>query len=473
MPTGGESLDDVSEVFRAVFDSYPNGAIALYDTELRFVHVGGAVLALLGLTADGMVGSTVAELFPEPIVEAVTPIYRDALAGRPGSVELTLQGRRLVVRTGPLDTPQGRLALVTVEDVTSFCETERQLSLAVETFRTAFDAAPIGMALVGLDGRFLRVNAALCDILGYQAAELLEFTFQDITHPGDLHLDVAQAEGLLAGEIDRYQMEKRYYNHRGHVVWVQLSGSLVRSTRGEPVHFIAQVEDISDRKRREEELTRLARRDPLTGLLNRGVFETDLEAYRRSAERYGDTTGLVLIDLDEFKAANDRGGHEVGDRILVEVAQAIRSRVRLSDHSYRVGGDEFVVLVPHGTETTMAPLAEALRDAIEQIVVVEAEVSYSVGASVGVSTIEAGMTTSPMSDADAALYGTKRHDVLDLNRSRARVMPRTLAVGLQEGEGRESAVPPIVAVRWVTAVISHPPARRPRCSVLGSPPGPW
>lgn len=402
-----ESTDEVSEVCRAVFDGYPNGAIALYDAELRFVLVGGAVLAPVGLTADGMVGSTVAELFSEPVAEAMTPACRDALDGRAGSVEVTLQGRRLVVRTAPLHAAPGRLALVTVEDVTSFCDTEQQLSLAVETFRTAFDAAPIGMALVGLDGRFLQVNAALCGILGYQPAELIELTFQDITHPDDLHIDVARAEQLVTGEIDRYRMEKRYYDHRGHVIWAQLSGSLVRSAKREPVHFIAQIEDISDRKRREEELTRMARRDPLTGLLNRGVFETDMAVYRRSAERYGDTTGLVLIDLDEFKAANDRGGHEVGDRILAEVAQAIRSRVRLSDHSYRVGGDEFAVLVPHGTEATMAPLGESLRHAIEQIVIVEAESSYSVGASVGISTITNATGASAMSDADAALYRNK------------------------------------------------------------------
>lgn len=407
MPTEAKPVDGASEICRAIFRSYPNGAIALYDADLRFVLVGGSVLPLVGLTAEGMVGSTVADLFPEPVVEAVTPIYRAALAGREGSVDVTMHGRRLIVRTGPLDAPHAGMALVTVEDVTSYHETERQLSLAVETLRTTFDAAPIGMALVGLDGRFLQVNAALCDILDYRAADLLDHTFQDITHPADLHLDVAQAEHLLAGKIDRYQMEKRYFDRRGHVVWVQLSGSLVRSAGGDPVHFIAQIEDISDRKRREEELTRMARRDPLTGLLNRGVFEADLEAYRRSAERYGDTTGLVLIDLDQFKAVNDGGGHEVGDRILSEVAQAVRSRVRLTDHCYRVGGDEFAVLVPHGTEMAMVPLADSLRAAIEQIVVVEAEASYSVGASVGVAAIGAATTTSAMAEADAALYRDK------------------------------------------------------------------
>lgn len=82
----------------------------------------------------------------------------------------------------------------------------------METFRTAFDTAPIGMALIGLDGRFLQVNEALADILGYTVAEFLELTFLDITHHDDVHFDVAHAEQLVAGNIERYQMEKRSYD---------------------------------------------------------------------------------------------------------------------------------------------------------------------------------------------------------------------------------------------------------------------
>ena len=401
--------DALSGACRAVFDHYPTGAIALFDADLRFVYVGGGVLSLVGLSAESMIGSTVMELFDASIVEAVEPIYRAALAGDGGSVEVALAGRQLVVTTAPIETERDaeQVALVTVDDVTAYRETERRLSLSMETFRTAFDAAPIGMALVGLDGRFLEVNAALCDMLGYRAPDLLEFTFQDITHPDDVRIDVAHVEQLVAGDVDRYQMEKRYYDRRGHVIWVQLSAALVRTAHGEPAHFISQIEDISDRKRREEALTRMASRDPLTGLLNRGVFDTDLEAYRRSAERYGDTTGLVVIDLDEFKAVNDRGGHEVGDRMLIDVAGTIRRRVRISDHVYRLGGDEFAVLVPHGTEMVMSTLAESLRVAIEEVVVVDAERTYSVGASIGVATIESRTATTATSDADAALYRDK------------------------------------------------------------------
>jgi diguanylate cyclase (GGDEF)-like protein/PAS domain S-box-containing protein len=408
MATRDDPPAELLGMCQILFDCYPSGAVAVFDADLRFVYVGGAVLPLIGLSADGMRGSSVGETFPSAVVEAVTPAYLHALQGKSDSVEVDFGGRRFLARTAPVDAPDGRrFGLVTVEDVTSFRETEEQLSLAVETFRTAFDSAPIGMALVGLDGLFLQVNSALCDILGYEAPALQNLTFQDITHPDDLHIDIAQAEQLVRGEIPRYQMEKRYYDHRGHVVWAQLSGSLVRDADGEPVHFIAQIEDISERKRREEELTRMARRDPLTGLLNRSVFDADLGVYRRAAGRYGDTTGLVLIDLDGFKVVNDLGGHEVGDNVLAEVAKAIRSRTRLTDHAYRIGGDEFAVLVPHTTGESALPLVNSLREVIESVTIHGDDRSFSVGASIGVATIAPGATENPLRDADEALYRDK------------------------------------------------------------------
>ena len=394
---------DIFRLCPMVFDAYPNGAIAVFDHELRFLYVGGAVLPTIGLSPDGLQGRTVHDVFPLEVTDVVAPVYRSAIAGSAAEAEVSFQGRRFLVRTVPVPADVA-LGLVTVEDVTGFRETERKLSVAVETFRTAFDSAPIGMALVGLDGRFVEVNAALCEILGYPSDDLQRLTFQDITHPDDLHVDLAQAEQLARGEIDRYQMEKRYYDRRGHVVWAQLSGSVVRADSGEPVHFIAQIEDISDRKRREEELTRMARRDTVTGLLNRAVFDTDLEVYRGAAARYGDTTGLLLLDLDGFKRVNDDGGHEVGDALLAEVSQAIRRRVRMSDHVYRIGGDEFAVLVPHASEASLAPLASSIRDAVRSAVVHAGDRSFGVTVSIGSSTIGPGTEGTAMRDADAALY---------------------------------------------------------------------
>ena len=123
--------------------------------------------------------------------------------------------------------------------------------------REAFDHAPIGKALVDLHGHWSKVNPALCAILGYNAQELTARDFQSITHADDLAEDLCQMRLLLAGEIGTYQMEKRYVHKQGHLVWVLLSVTLVRSEGGEPRYFIAQIIDISERKRMEDDLRQM------------------------------------------------------------------------------------------------------------------------------------------------------------------------------------------------------------------------
>ncbi|MEG4856774.1 PAS domain S-box protein [Microcoleus sp. K1-B6] len=123
-----------------------------------------------------------------------------------------------------------------------------------EQFRNAFENASIGMAIVSLDGHWIKVNPALCQILGYSSEELLALTFQDITHPDDLDLDLSYAHQLLAGTISTYQMEKRYFHKQGHMVWILLDGSLVQDEQGNPLHFIAQIQDITARKKAQKTL---------------------------------------------------------------------------------------------------------------------------------------------------------------------------------------------------------------------------
>jgi PAS domain S-box-containing protein len=132
-------------------------------------------------------------------------------------------------------------------------QTREALHESEERFRGAFDHAAIGMALVAPDGRWLQVNRSLCQITGYTEDELLARTFQDITHPDDLDADLAFVQQMLAGQIRTYQMEKRYFHKSGHIVWILLVGSLVHDSHGTPLYFIAQIQDISDRKRVEGE----------------------------------------------------------------------------------------------------------------------------------------------------------------------------------------------------------------------------
>ena len=155
----------------------------------------------------------------------------------------------------PVHNEEGRLTnFVGVQnDITDRRRIEEILRESEEIFRATFEHAAIGAAQVGIDGRWLRVNRRLGEIVGYEPEELLQTTFQEITHPDDLEGDLAQVRRLLADELQTYTMEKRYLRKDGSFVWVNLTVSLVRDASGEPAYFIAVVEDISARKQTEEE----------------------------------------------------------------------------------------------------------------------------------------------------------------------------------------------------------------------------
>jgi PAS domain S-box-containing protein len=153
---------------------------------------------------------------------------------------------------------------------------EAALHESVTRFRGAFDHATIGMALVALDGRWLDVNTSLCDLVGYTADELHATTFQAITHPHDLDADLALVEQILKGEIQSYQLEKRYIHKHGHTLSILLSVSLVRDTAGQPLYFVSQIQDITRYKEAEAESQLLEReRETLIEQLNEILKRTD------------------------------------------------------------------------------------------------------------------------------------------------------------------------------------------------------
>jgi len=158
-------------------------------------------------------------------------------------------------------------------------------------FRSAFDNAPIGMALVTPDGRWMKVNRSLRQIVGYSEQELLNTTFQAITHPDDLEASLSFVRRMLAGEIGNYQMEKRYYHKLGHEIWVLLTVSVIRNPEGVPIHLIAQIQDITQRKQNEEALTQALER--LRALSHRLVEVQEAER-RRLAHELHDEIGQAL-----------------------------------------------------------------------------------------------------------------------------------------------------------------------------------
>jgi PAS domain S-box-containing protein len=166
---------------------------------------------------------------------------------RHGDTKYFLNNLTGIVENGSLMRAWG-----TQRNITERKQAEEELRESEERFRRTFEQAAVGIAHVATDGHWLRVNRRLCDIVGYEKEELLGLTFQDLTHPDDLETDLEGARRLLAGEIETYSREKRYFRKDGSIVWIYLTVSLVRSPLGEPRYFISVTEDITERKRIEE-----------------------------------------------------------------------------------------------------------------------------------------------------------------------------------------------------------------------------
>jgi diguanylate cyclase (GGDEF)-like protein/PAS domain S-box-containing protein len=408
-------LARASERFRAAFDNAPIG-IALITPEGRWIESNPALCRLLGYSEEELLELTIFDVTHPDDRAGTADRRRRQLAGEdpPARIEkryVRSDGEVVwvaVTSTFVRDLVGAPLySVAQIEDITDRVRAQRALEEAEERFRRAFDDAPIGMAIVSLDGRWLRVNDSLCELTGYSEAELLQLTYRDITHPDDLEKNVAEVEDLLVGRITFMRIEKRYVRPNGRPVWVHISSSLVRDADGKPLHIVSQIEDVTGRKRAETKLRDLAERDSLTGVLNRRRFHEELDDALTRLRRDGGSSALLLVDLDRFKLVNDTRGHKVGDDVLVEVASVLRKRLRARDVVGRIGGDEFAALLDGATGAVAVMVARELLGALHlRIPAGDAEVAVS--ASIGVVQLDPVTTgEAALIAADRALYQAK------------------------------------------------------------------
>ncbi|MFN2414488.1 MAG: putative bifunctional diguanylate cyclase/phosphodiesterase [Pyrinomonadaceae bacterium] len=295
------------------------------------------------------------------------------------------------------------------------------LRASEERFRSAFDNATIGMAVVSLQGRWLQVNRSLCDIVGYGESELLESDVQRVTHRDDLVTLDEQMLRFSAGAVSSHQTEVRYSHKSGKEVWAHLGMSLVRDGEARPLHLIFQIQDITDRKRAEEQLLHDAFHDALTGLPNRALFMDHVKMAIQRSRRSGDRLFAALfLDLDRFKIINDSLGHMVGDQLLVGIAHRLEACLRPGDTVARLGGDEFTILLEDLSTTDDAlDVARRVQEAVTQPFNIGGHEVFTT-ASIGIALSNTGYERAEdlLRDADTAMYrakleGKKRHVVFD------------------------------------------------------------
>jgi diguanylate cyclase (GGDEF)-like protein/PAS domain S-box-containing protein len=402
-------------------DELPDALIMVFDSDLRLILAAGHALRRGSSSPIHQEGQPLAQAFPADLWSQIEPLCRSALAGDTRSRKVhTADGRhRLMIDIGPLcvntsSDPAVPAAIAggvaVVLDISVPKPSDKPQDHPPEHFEQVFERTPIGTGLLDVDGRWVLVNQALCDITSYTAAELIGRHFQDITHPDDVGDDASSRRQLLAGEISAYQAEKRYFNAAGETMSAILSVSLVRDRDENPLHFVVQIQDISERKRLEEHLRHLADHDPLTGLRNRRLFEHDLRLQIGRCQRYGEQAALMVIDLDGFKQVNDRHGHKVGDDALKAVAHTLTRRLRATDLVARLGGDEFAVLLPHMDQEGAEIVAEDLMRVIATCNVDTGETVVHLAGSAGFALLHEQTVSDEQAlvEADRSMYAAKR-----------------------------------------------------------------
>ncbi|MDF2958549.1 MAG: kinE 4 [Paenibacillus sp.] len=246
-------LEQMNDLYRIITENSQD-ILTYIKPDGCCLYVSPSVTALLGYEQHELIGKTWIDLYhPDDfeylmqLKKNVDNIDEEVFVGRVRHIK----GHFIWFETTfkSIRNSNGEITAIigTGRNIEKRKQVEDALKQSEERFRSAFENASIGMALVDLDGYWVRVNKALCEILGYTEAELLEMTYLDITYPDDLNIGLDHIQKLVDGHLSFFMFEKRYIHKQGHIVWAKLTSSLIRNEAGNPVYFIVHIQDITEK----------------------------------------------------------------------------------------------------------------------------------------------------------------------------------------------------------------------------------
>lgn len=249
-------------------------------------------------------------------------------------------------------------------DITLKEKMREALTQSEERFRTIFEEAPLGIGIFDSNtGKAKQVNARFAEIVGRTKRELLSLDWKQYSHPDEIEENLYRFRLLMENKISGFSMEKRFIRPDGEEVWVNLTVAALRPEEFEEPCHLCMIEDITSRKKAEEEVLYLSYYDQLTGLYNRRFYEEELKRINTSRNL---PITLVLADVNGLKLTNDAFGHSLGDSLLREIAEVFKKECRTEDVIARIGGDEFVLLLPKTDENEAQKIIARINNSISQ-----------------------------------------------------------------------------------------------------------
>ncbi|MBS1129925.1 MAG: diguanylate cyclase/phosphodiesterase with sensor(s) [Proteobacteria bacterium] len=404
-----EEARRLQENLSGLFDTLTD-FIFILDQTGRILHYNRAVAEDLGYGQSSLKGKTVAAVHPENLRQMAGEVMADIISGRRYSCPLPIlraSGEQIMVETRVVNGYwDGQPALIGIsQDISERLMAEERQQLAA----SVFDNAHEGIMITDPKGRIVEVNTTFTELTGYSRAEALGNT-PDMLKSG--HHDTAFYEEMWQKIRDDGYWRGEIWNRKksGEIFVEQLTISSVRNRDGALSNFVAIFSDITLLKQHQQRLEHLAHFDALTQLPNRMLLGDRMQLAKAQAERSGKTLAVCYLDLDNFKPINDRYGHSVGDFLLIEVAQRLKTCVRAGDTVARLGGDEFVLLITnlddlnecdHAMTRVISALSQPFRVSAQFV---------TVSASIGVTLYphDGSDSDTLLRHADQSMYAAKQ-----------------------------------------------------------------